>query len=89
MFRYDNKRWKKKREKILKRDGYLCRESKRYGKRVGATTVHHIYPAEAYPEYAWCVIMGSGNLNCRANQFVAANAQCDARPKHGSADGAR
>ena len=54
MFRYDNKRWKKKREKILKRDGYLCRESKRYGKRVEATTVHHIYPVEAYPEYAWC-----------------------------------
>lgn len=54
MFRYDNKRWKKKREKILKRDGYLCRESKRYGKRVEATTVHHIYPVEEYPEYAWC-----------------------------------
>lgn len=24
-----------------------------YGRTEEATTVHHIYPAEAYPEYAW------------------------------------
>ncbi len=34
-------------------DGYRCRESARYGKRVEATTVHHVWPAEDYPEYAW------------------------------------
>lgn len=51
---YKSKRWKIKREKILRRDGYLCQESKRYGKRVDATTVHHVYPAEDYPEYEWC-----------------------------------
>ncbi len=25
-----------------------------YGRAEEATTVHHIYPAETYPEYAWC-----------------------------------
>lgn len=25
----------------------------RYGRTEEATIVHHIYPAEAYPEYAW------------------------------------
>lgn len=47
---YKEKRWKKKRESILRRDNYLCQESKRYGKSVQATTVHHIFPAEFYPE---------------------------------------
>lgn len=51
---YQDNRWKRKREKILRRDGYLCQESKRYGKRVDANTVHHIYPMEDYPEYKWC-----------------------------------
>jgi len=51
---YHTKRWKRKREHILKRDNYLCQESKRYGKRVDADTVHHIYPVEEYPEYAFC-----------------------------------
>lgn len=32
----------------------MCQESKRYGKTVPATTVHHIYPLEYYPELA-CV----------------------------------
>lgn len=51
---YKGKMWKLKREHILKRDGYRCQEAKRYGKRVDAKVVHHIYPAEDYPEYAWC-----------------------------------
>lgn len=37
----------------MRRDKYQCQESKRYGKRIDATTVHHIYPANIYPEYAW------------------------------------
>ncbi len=53
MFDYHSARWKKKRAYVLKRDGYLCRYSKRYGKNVEATRVHHIYPAKDYPEYAW------------------------------------
>lgn len=47
-------RWKRKRTKILKRDKYLCQDCLRYGKRLDATMVHHIYTAEEYPEYEWC-----------------------------------
>ena len=50
---YKSKRWKKLRESILRRDNYLCQESLRYGKRVQANTVHHIFPAEDYPELQW------------------------------------
>ena len=44
--------WRKKREKILRRDGYTCQLSKRYGKNVPADAVHHIFPREEFPEYA-------------------------------------
>ena len=50
---YKTKRWKEKRTQILKRDKYLCRESLRYGKKVEADTVHHIYPADEYPNLAF------------------------------------
>lgn len=50
---YKTKRWKRKRVTILKRDEYLCRESSRFGKTVAATTVHHIYPIDQYPELAF------------------------------------
>jgi len=50
---YSSRKWKRKREVVLKLHEYLCQESKRFGKRVQATTVHHIYPAEFYPEIAW------------------------------------
>lgn len=52
-FNYYGSKWKKKSKKILKLDGYLCQVSKWYGRRETATIVHHIYPAELYPEYAW------------------------------------
>lgn len=45
---YKSKRWIKKRENILRRDNYECRECKRYGKTTPATTVHHIYPLETH-----------------------------------------
>lgn len=51
---YKGKRWQIKRKKILRRDGYMCQISKRYGKRIDADTVHHIYPLEEYPKYAYC-----------------------------------
>lgn len=51
---YKSARWKALRLRILKRDKHLCRESRRYGRRVEATTVHHVWPADRYPEYAWC-----------------------------------
>lgn len=51
---YQSRRWQKKRVRILKRDRYMCQYSKRFGKQIEANTVHHIYPVEDYPEYAWC-----------------------------------
>lgn len=48
---YKNRSWKRKRETVLRRDGYLCRECARYGKSTAATTVHHIYPRVDYPEH--------------------------------------
>lgn len=53
MFDYQGARWKRKREKILRIDGYTDVWAKRYGKMLPANTVHHIYPAKDYPEYAW------------------------------------
>ena len=50
-----NKRWQAVRLLALRRDKFRCRDSARYGKVVEATTVHHIWPAEDYPEYAYCL----------------------------------
>jgi 5-methylcytosine-specific restriction endonuclease McrA len=47
---YKSNKWTSKRSKILRRDGYVCQECKRYGKTTAATTVHHIIPL------AWCLI---------------------------------
>ena len=41
---YQSGIWKRKRAMILRRDGYMCQLSKRYGKRVEAEVVHHIFP---------------------------------------------
>lgn len=50
---YKTARWLRLRESVLRRDGYKCQESKRYGKREEATTVHHIFPRDEFPEYQW------------------------------------
>lgn len=47
---YKSQRWKAVREAVLRRDGYMCQEAKRYGKMRQAETVHHIWPREAFPE---------------------------------------
>lgn len=47
---YKSKKWRRKRENILKRDEYMCRECKRYGKNTAATTVHHANPLLIRPE---------------------------------------
>ena len=49
---YKTAKWQRLRAAVMKRDGYKCQWSKRYGKTVEATTVHHIFPANDYPEYA-------------------------------------
>ena len=50
---YHGTRWLKKREYILRRDGYRCQECKRYGRLTPATQVHHIQPLEENPELAY------------------------------------
>ena len=49
---YNNKRWRKKREYILHRDGFLCQECRKYGRNVEAKIVHHIKEVEDHPELA-------------------------------------
>lgn len=58
-FDYKSSRWLRLRDSVLRetvqRDGVpRCQYLKRFGKRAMATTVHHIWPVEDYPEYAWC-----------------------------------
>lgn len=54
-FDYKSQKWKKVKSAVLRRDGYKCQLSKRYGKNVPAEIVHHIYPVDEYPEYAYCL----------------------------------
>ena len=49
---YLSDKWKHKRKKILRRDGYICQISKRYGKMIPAETVHHIFPRDEFPQYS-------------------------------------
>ena len=51
---YSTRRWKKKREHILRRDGWLDQVALRDGMKIEADTVHHILPREDFPEYQWC-----------------------------------
>lgn len=55
MFNYESKRWKRAASAAMRRDGYKCQLSKRYGKNVPADVVHHIYPVDEYPEYAYAL----------------------------------
>lgn len=41
---YKTGKWKRKRAVILRRDEYMCRDCKRYGKTTQAVTVHHVIP---------------------------------------------
>ena len=50
---YKTARWSRLRAAVLRRDGYLCQVSRRYGKRTEATTVPHGFPREEFPEYQW------------------------------------
>ena len=52
-FDYKGKRWEKCRARALRAAGYLCQESLRYGIRREATIVHHVWPVEQFPEYAF------------------------------------
>lgn len=50
---YKSKRWKIKRQAILTRDRFQCRECRRFGLMVNAAVVHHAYPTEEFPEFSW------------------------------------
>lgn len=50
---YTSDKWRRKRKRILRRDGYMDQIEKRYGRMVEATIVHHIFPRDEYPEYAF------------------------------------
>ena len=70
---YKDKRWIRKREAILRRDGYMCRMSARYGKKVPATTVHHIFPLTEYPQYkleGWNLISVCADAHNRLHDRV-------------------
>lgn len=49
---YNSPQWRRKRELILRRDGYRCQECKRYGRITPAVTVHHIHHLEDRPDLA-------------------------------------
>lgn len=51
---YGSAKWKKKRAHILRLDGYKDVLEARYGRTVCADIVHHIYPSDEYPQFAWC-----------------------------------
>ena len=50
---YDSKKWQRARTRALHRDGYRCQLSWRYGKIREAEVVHHIFPREDFPQYAY------------------------------------
>ena len=64
MVNYKTKAWIKAREYVLARDRYICQYYKRYGKTVPATMVHHIYPAQDYPE----LFLNANNLISLSNE---------------------
>lgn len=66
---YKTTKWKHKRERILKRDEYLCRECKRYGKTTAATTVHHIIPL------TWCLIYNAA-ISLESINLISLCQQC-------------
>ena len=48
------KRWEDLRAFVLRRDRFLDQIQLRYGKRIEAKQVHHIFPREYFPEYTYC-----------------------------------
>ena len=59
---YDTARHKRWRERVLRKDKYLCQECARYGKRTTATHAHHVKPRAERPDLA-CVV-SNGRALC-------------------------
>lgn len=52
--KYDTKKWRDTARSIMRRDGYQCQLSRRYGRQVQAEIVHHVFPADEFPELFFC-----------------------------------
>lgn len=52
---YNSPKWRRVRLSALRRDGYQDQEAKRFGKIRPAEIVHHIFPKDEYPQYAYCL----------------------------------
>lgn len=50
---YKGKRWQRVRDAVMRRDGYQCRDCRRYGRITPAVTVHHIVHLEDDPSLAY------------------------------------
>ena len=50
---YKSDRWRQLRQRALARDRWQCRECRRYGVAREASVVHHVRPAEDFPDYCW------------------------------------
>ena len=61
---YPSAKHKSWREKVLRKDKYLCQECLRYGKKTPATIAHHVKPVEEYPELRYRV--DNGRALCMA-----------------------
>ena len=55
---YRNAKHRAWRERVLRRDRYLCQECLRYGRKTPATIAHHKLPREVYPELQYYVANG-------------------------------
>lgn len=59
-------RWTNLRAFVLRRDKFLDQVALRYGKRIEAQVVHHIFPREFFPQYtyeAWNLISVSNKTH--------------------------
>lgn len=54
-FTHNSKRWRELSKRVLRKYKYNCQYNARYGKSVHADCVHHIFPVDEYPEYAYCL----------------------------------
>jgi len=50
---YRSPKWRRLRASVLRRDSYMDQYAKRFGLALPAEVVHHIFPKDDYPEYAY------------------------------------
>lgn len=86
---YHTAKWTKIRTAVLYRDGYQCRQCKRFGKNTAANTVHHIIPSNMDLFYALDYMISlcdsCHNLmhNRRSNELSELGQEWEAKYKRG------